>query len=366
MKKNKIVSMVAAAAILVPALIVPIRAEADVINPFTDVSKNSPYYELIHEMRDRHIISGYENGEFRPTEVITRKHAAALVNRAVKLPATKKFVPFKDVSPKNAFYNDIKKLQQAGIYEPDAKGNLNPNEPITRAEMAKVLTIAFDLKVKVNLDFMDVPKTHPSSKYIHALNSNGITTGNYGFYEPDKPVTRMHYAVFLQRLLHMNDPIDPSEPAQRIRGQLAKFSPEQLESDPTMVAEAMSSMLHQKVTMSPSDYLILDELEDGWREVYWAGNSFGQMAEENILYLKRFAKKDSMEEAILNKWLQGDFSQVIKDYEDLQYIYNQEYSNCTICDRNYNIRTNRAEEYFVRTLFGEEGLQRHREQWGAK
>ncbi|GKV56609.1 hypothetical protein NCCP2222_25560 [Sporosarcina sp. NCCP-2222] len=364
--KNKILSMVLAAAIMVPAVIAPIQAEAEVVSPFKDVSKNSPYYEIIHEMRDRHIISGYENGEFRPSEVITRKHAAALVNRAVKLPVTKEFVAFKDVSQKNAFFNDIKKLQQAGIFEPDAKGNLYPNQPITRAEMAKVLTIAFDLKVKIDLEFMDVPRTHPSSKYIQALYSNGITTGNFGFYEPDKPVTRAHYAVFLHRTLHMNDPVDPSEPAQRIRGQLAKYTPEQLENDPTMVAAAMVSMLHQKVTMSPADYLIPEELEDGWQEVYWAGNSLGQMAEENILYLKRFAKKDSKEEAILDKWLQGDFSQVIKEYEELKYISDQEYGNCTVCDRKYNVRTKKAEEQFVRKLFGEEGVQRHREQWGTK
>ncbi|MBB4825026.1 hypothetical protein HNO89_002252 [Sporosarcina luteola] len=366
MKKNKILSMALAAAILVPAIVAPIKAEAEVVSPFKDVSKNSPYYEIIHEMRDRHIISGYENGEFRSTEVITRKHAAALVNRAVKLPVKKKFVAFKDVSPKNAFFNDIKKLQQAGIFEPDAKGKLNPNQPITRAEMAKVLTIAFDLKVKVDLDFMDVPKTHPSSKYIQALYSNGITTGNYGFYEPDKPVTRAHYAVFLYRLLHMNDPIDPSKPAERIRGQFANFTAEQLETNSTMVAEAMAHMLRQKVTESPADYLITDVLEDGWREMYPAGHSLGQMAKENILYLKRFAKKDSTEEAILDKWLQGDFSQVTKDYEDLQIISDPEYGNCAVCDRTYNIRTKRAEEHFVRTIYGEEGLQRHREQWGTK
>ena len=177
------------------------------------------------------IISGYENGEFRPTESISRKHAAALVNRATKLKATEPFVPFKDVSTKNAYYNDVKKLQQAGIFEPDAKGNLYPNQPITRAEMAKVLTIAYDLKVKVDLDFMDVPKNHPASKYIKALYSNGITTGDFGHYNPDKPVTRVHYAVFLHRVLHMNDTIDPSAPALRLPGHFAGISAQRLERD---------------------------------------------------------------------------------------------------------------------------------------
>ena len=165
--KNKIVKMIVAAAIAISVTVIPAQAEGAVKNPFQDVSEKSPQLpKIVHEMRDKGIISGYENGEFRPTESISRKHAAALVNRVTNLKATKPFVPFKDVSTKNAFFNDVKKLQQAGIFEPDAKGNPHPNQPITRAEMAKVLTVAYDLKVKVDLDFMDVPKNHPS-KQVH-------------------------------------------------------------------------------------------------------------------------------------------------------------------------------------------------------
>ncbi|MCG7333664.1 S-layer homology domain-containing protein [Sporosarcina sp. ACRSM] len=367
MKNYKLFIATIATAVAVPAIVLPMQAEAAVVNPFKDVSKNSPYYEIVHEMRDQRIISGYENGEFRPSEVITRKHAAALVNRATKLPTTKPFVPFKDVSTKNAFFNDVKKLQQAGIFEPDSKGNFNPNKPITRAEMAKVLTIAFDLKVKVELDFMDVPKDHPANQYVRALYSNGITTGDFGFYWPEKPVTRVHYAVFLHRLLHMDDPIDPSAPALRLPGQFAGISAQELERNSMTMANTMLSMLRQKVTPHPSDYLITDVLEGGWAEVnsYSAGHSSGQMAKENILYLKRFVDKNSELEAILDKWLQGDFSQVKNDYFVLRRIGDYEYGNCDVCEdhSSIHIRTKKAEEHFVVTIYGEEGLKRHKEQW---
>lgn len=58
MNKYKMFSATMAAAIAVPAIVLPMQAEAAVENPFKDVSKNSPYYEIIHEMRDQHIISG--------------------------------------------------------------------------------------------------------------------------------------------------------------------------------------------------------------------------------------------------------------------------------------------------------------------
>ena len=108
----------------------------------------------------------------------------------------------------------MKKLQQAGIFEPDAKGNLYPNQPITRAEMAKVLSIAYDLEVKVELDFMDVPKDHPASKYIRALYSNGITTEILDTLIPTSPLQERIMPYFCIDLLHMNDPIVPSELAQ--------------------------------------------------------------------------------------------------------------------------------------------------------
>lgn len=203
--KNKLFIATLAATIAIPAVIAPIQADAAVKNPFKDVSKNSPYYDIIHEMRDLKIISGYENGLFKPSEAISRKHAAALVSRAKNLPATKPFVKFKDVSEENSYFNDVKKLQQAGIFEPDSKGNFNPNKPITRAEMAKVLTIAFDLKVKEEFDFPDVPKTHSANKYVRAIYSNGITTGDNGYFKPDESLTRAHYAVFMHRAMNMKD-----------------------------------------------------------------------------------------------------------------------------------------------------------------
>ena len=129
----------------------------------------------------------------------------------------------------------------------------------------------------------------------------------------------------------------------------------------------MLGMLRQKVTRYPADYLITDVIGNGWAEVnsYTAGHRLGQMAKENILYLKRFVEKDSKEEAILDKWLQGDFSQVKDDYFYLRSQSDSDYGNCDICEghSDINIRTQKAEEHFVRTLYGEEGLQRHREQW---
>ena len=47
----------------------------------------------------------------------------------------------KDLSPSNAYYNDIKRLYESYLLD-DEKGYIRPNEYLTRGEMARIL--AFD------------------------------------------------------------------------------------------------------------------------------------------------------------------------------------------------------------------------------
>ena len=360
---------------MLPILMMPTGAEATVKDPFSDVSKNNPYFEMVHEMRDQKVISGYPDGTFKPKEKINRKQAAALVNRIVKLPARKKFVAFKDVSAKNPYFNDIQKVQQAGIFEPDAKGNFYPNKQITRAEMAKVLTIAFNLKEISEIDFLDVPRSHPMSEYIRAMYAADITTGDGGIFYPQIAVSRDHYAVFLYRTLHRNDPLDPANPERPLPGQLTTSLPEYLQDADYRIARAMLTMMGQKVTHYPADYLITDPIKDGpygnMREVELYDKRIGkydEMAKQNILYLKRFTEKDSVVGEMLNRWLEGDFSQVTDDYTELRMMTDDDYGNCVdVCmDDSIKARTKRAEEYFLKTVSGAEAVKRFHVEWGTE
>lgn len=175
---------------------------------FKDVAKTNPYYEIIHQMRDQKIISGYENGMFKPNENIQRKHGAALVSRAVELPATTSYVAFKDVSTSNANHAAIKELQMAGIFKADSKGNFNPNVDMTRGEMAKVIATAFNLNVEKTdkSSFKDVKANSEYSPYIEALAKANITTGyGDGTFKPTGSLSRAHFAVFMHRAMEFKE-----------------------------------------------------------------------------------------------------------------------------------------------------------------
>lgn len=74
---------------------------------------------------------------------------------------------------------------------------------MTRAQMAKVLVLAFDLTADEKEAFNDVPPTHWAYDYIAILMTNGITIGDQGNFRPNDPVTRAEFATFLYRALKL-------------------------------------------------------------------------------------------------------------------------------------------------------------------
>lgn len=168
---------------------------------FKDITSKYVYRDIIYKMTAQNIINGYEDGTFRPNETLSRKHAAALVNRAVKLPKTTTFKAPKDLSTKNSYYLDIKALMEAGLLNVDSKGYINPNAPLTRGEMAKILAVAFDLEGTKH-PLTDVSKE--INEYVSALYENGVTTGYEDkTFREKQPLTRSHFALFMYRAMNV-------------------------------------------------------------------------------------------------------------------------------------------------------------------
>ena len=213
-KKKNLALFVMATAIAVPVMVAPSPTEAQTYSKtFTDVTPSHPYYDIIHGMAAQGIINGYPDGKFRPNTLISRQHAALLINKVVDLKETTPLKKFKDVPDSYMYYNAIQKLQKSGLIQPDSNGNFQPNKSLTRGEMAKILTIAFDLKVKADYQFPDVVGTG-YEEYVKALYSNGVTTG-YGDYtfKVNEPLTRAHYALFMNRAMNL-DPNFVPEPIE--------------------------------------------------------------------------------------------------------------------------------------------------------
>jgi hypothetical protein len=137
--------------------------------------------------------------EFCPVRVLTRAEAAALLARALDLPAgpAGRFVD-DDGSTHEA---DIERLAAAGITRGCGPDTFCPERAVTRAEMAALLARALDLPAGPAGRFVDDDgSTHEAD--IERLAAAGITRGcGPDTFCPEDPVVREQVAAFLHRAL---------------------------------------------------------------------------------------------------------------------------------------------------------------------
>lgn len=168
---------------------------------FKDVPKSHWAYESVLDMTNKGIVSGYPDGTFKPNNSVTRGQTAIFIGRALKLDTKGAKNPgFSDVNSKTSGADYIFSLTNQGVFSKSKK--FNPNSPLTRAQMSKVIVEAFDIKVVKGKTFKDVPKNHWAADYISTMAATGITSGKTKTtFDPNSPVTRVQMVAFIDRTL---------------------------------------------------------------------------------------------------------------------------------------------------------------------
>ncbi|MEH6943083.1 C40 family peptidase [Bacillus sp. JJ722] len=112
---------------------------------FPDLGTDHFAYDAINTLTSQGVISGYQDGTFRPNDNVTRGQAAAIINRVLKHTATTD-VSFQDVSSNHTFAKEIAAIKELGIINGFPDGTFRPNDIMTRAQMAAIVKNAFNLK----------------------------------------------------------------------------------------------------------------------------------------------------------------------------------------------------------------------------
>lgn len=168
---------------------------------FKDVPFDHWAHDEIRFLTDKSVIRGFSDGLFKPLSTLTRKDAAVMIVRALKLPAVKNpSIKPSDLKPTMGGYKEMMIAANKGLLT--IRGNkFNPNSPLTRDEMAKVLAVAYNFKGSGKSTFKDIPKSNGYYKYIDAIAENDITTGySDGTYKPKIAVNRAQFSTFLKRV----------------------------------------------------------------------------------------------------------------------------------------------------------------------
>lgn len=111
---------------------------------FSDLSKEHWAYEPIIEMANRGILNGYPNGTFLPDSSITRAEFAKILVLALELKADKKEIEFQDVSKDDWSYQYIQAAAKYLSAYRDDRNNLiyMPNNKAVREDIAVAIVIA--------------------------------------------------------------------------------------------------------------------------------------------------------------------------------------------------------------------------------
>lgn len=171
---------------------------------YFDVKTSHWGYGSIQYLNKNNLIQGYPNGTFKPNNSLTRAEAASLIARTLNLTTTKPN-PFNDVNKNNFAYDDIAAVAEQGIVVGREEGKFYPNGALTRAEMASILSRAFDLSKQTNQapQFSDVSTSHWAYDSIVQLVESELTSGYPdGTFKPSNQITRVEFAAFLDRVLN--------------------------------------------------------------------------------------------------------------------------------------------------------------------
>lgn len=173
-------------------------------NRFKDVKHNHWAFEPIDFIASQAIVSGYEDGTFRPNNNLTRAEAAKMIVGALGLELTGSTSNFSDDRAGSWSYEFVSAAYQAGIITGYQDGTFKPNGRITRADISAMLSRAFEISTgTINVNFPDVSSGNCAYTVIRNLSSNGIIKGYQdGTFKPNNLVTRAEFTSMLSKSMN--------------------------------------------------------------------------------------------------------------------------------------------------------------------
>lgn len=175
---------------------------------FEDLPSEHPACKAVSELRKRGVISGYPDGSFRPENQVTRAEIAKmLVVTLGQNPNPAGQVTFQDVAGHWVVTQGyLQTAVQIGAVQGYSETSFGPNDPVTRAQLAKLVAAAYGLSPTGTPPYGDVNDWSTGwvavahqSKLVGPQAPYPIWTGST--LEGSKPATRAEAAMVLANLL---------------------------------------------------------------------------------------------------------------------------------------------------------------------
>ncbi len=174
---------------------------------FADIENHWAENE-ISSLSEKGIVKGRENG-FEPDAMITRAEWITLLLRGIEEETELKYKGiFADVKEGEWYTQTVEKAYSLGLVSGDGE-NFNPNDKVTREQMAKMAVLVYEYKngeIKDSKDIDFIDKDNMSDwaeeyikKAVSAELMNGVTESEFSF---SSSATRAQACVLLSRIIN--------------------------------------------------------------------------------------------------------------------------------------------------------------------
>lgn len=151
-------------------------------------------------------LQGYEDGSFRPNAEITRAETAAVIAKVSSRydPAQAYSTSYTDVSESEWSASYVGFAEQQGLVTGYEDGTFRPEAPITRAEFAVMIARYLNLSPSEYTGFADTQE-HWADGAISALAAIGMISGyEDGLFRPGQAITRAEAVKVINTILGRN------------------------------------------------------------------------------------------------------------------------------------------------------------------
>ena len=173
------------------------------VRRFSDVGASATHAEAIEHLAEDGIVTGCTSTLYCPGKNVTRGDLAAFVAAARKLDTSVATTRFPDVAKDDPNAAAIRAVDDAKILTGFNDGKFRPDQALQRDQLASMLVRAFEVPgVSQAAPFTDVPVTATHASNIAATEAAGLTRGcGDGRYCGGDAVRRDQIASFLFRAL---------------------------------------------------------------------------------------------------------------------------------------------------------------------
>ena len=170
-------------------------------NPFKDISKDSYYYDAVLWAVANDVTKGTSATTFSPDEGCTRAQIVAFLYRAAGSPKVENVKnPFTDVNKNSEFYDAIMWAVSEGITVGTTVTTFSPDEVCTRAQIVTFLYRASGDKVTAKATFNDVAADAWYAEAVTWAAANGVTEGTgANAFSPNLTCTRAQAVTLIYR-----------------------------------------------------------------------------------------------------------------------------------------------------------------------